>query len=142
MAEVAKHNRPDDLWIVIRKKAYNLTNWQSLHPGGVLPLVNMAGKDCTDAFIQYHPAYVWTQKLSSLECADVVGPEVEESDFVREHRQMRQTLLERNLYETNYMYYVKKAIFLVGVFILAIVTPLYATNYYLRIFSGDRKSVV
>ncbi len=79
MAEVAKHNKVDDLWIVIRKKAYNLSKWQSLHPGGVLPLLNMAGKDATDAFIQYHPASVWGEKLRCLECADVVGPEVNKS---------------------------------------------------------------
>jgi cytochrome b involved in lipid metabolism len=59
MNEVSKHNSPDDLWIVIEDKVYDLTNWISKHPGGHLPLHGLAGKDATEAFENFHPAYVW-----------------------------------------------------------------------------------
>jgi cytochrome b involved in lipid metabolism len=43
MAEVASHNTLDDIWICISGQAYNITPYVSKHPGGVLPLENLAG---------------------------------------------------------------------------------------------------
>jgi delta8-fatty-acid desaturase len=42
---------------------YDVTSWADHHPGGYLPLVNMAGMDATDNFLAYHPASVYTAKL-------------------------------------------------------------------------------
>ena len=50
MTEVAKHNTQDDMWVVVRGKVYDLSNYKFRHPGGHLPLKNMAGKDATDPF--------------------------------------------------------------------------------------------
>jgi cytochrome b involved in lipid metabolism len=43
MAEVASHNTLDDIWICISGQAYNITPYVGKHPGGVLPLENLAG---------------------------------------------------------------------------------------------------
>ena len=32
--EVAKHNKPGDLWIVIDSEVYNVSKFSELHPGG------------------------------------------------------------------------------------------------------------
>ena len=32
MSEVEKHNNPEDAWMVIHNKVYNVSNWK--HPGG------------------------------------------------------------------------------------------------------------
>jgi cytochrome b involved in lipid metabolism len=66
MAEVASHNTLDDIWICISGQAYNITPYVSKHPGGVLPLENLAGKDVTDAFRNYHPDYVFRKILPSF----------------------------------------------------------------------------
>ncbi|RYR47272.1 hypothetical protein Ahy_A07g033220 isoform H [Arachis hypogaea] len=55
LEELSKHNKIEDLWISIHGKIYNVTNWAKHHPGGDLPLLNLAGQDATDAFLAYHP---------------------------------------------------------------------------------------
>ena len=48
--EVAKHNSPSDLWIIINKKVLDVTLWQHSHPGSPAPLQAFGGKDATKAF--------------------------------------------------------------------------------------------
>ena len=57
LASVAQHNKPNDCWVIIREKVYNVTAWVPQHPGGALIYIN-AGKDCTQLFDSYHPLYV------------------------------------------------------------------------------------
>lgn len=49
MAEVAKHNKKTDGWLVINKKVYNVTSWINKHPGGDTILAGL-GKDATGLF--------------------------------------------------------------------------------------------
>ncbi|WRX11026.1 Cytochrome b5-like heme/steroid binding domain - like 4 [Theobroma cacao] len=57
--ELKEHNKPGDLWISIQGKVYNVSGWAKEHPGGEIPLLNLAGQDVTDAFIAYHPGTAW-----------------------------------------------------------------------------------
>ncbi|KAH8109588.1 acyl-CoA dehydrogenase NM domain-like protein [Phellopilus nigrolimitatus] len=54
--EVEKHNKPDDLWVIIDSKVFNLTRFKDLHPGGVSVLLDeeIAGQDATEAFFSLH----------------------------------------------------------------------------------------
>lgn len=57
--EIAKHNKPNDLWLIINGKVYDFTEYFLLHPGGEAILRN-AGKDSTDGFSKsHHPLRVW-----------------------------------------------------------------------------------
>lgn len=57
--ELKSHNKPGDLWISIQGKVYDVSDWAKTHPGGDLPLLNLAGQDVTDAFLAYHPPTAW-----------------------------------------------------------------------------------
>ncbi|MQM23138.1 hypothetical protein Taro_056201 [Colocasia esculenta] len=57
--ELRRHNTASDLWISIQGKVYDVTGWAKDHPGGDLPLLNLAGQDVTDAFVAYHPGSAW-----------------------------------------------------------------------------------
>ncbi|KAK9135438.1 hypothetical protein Syun_014768 [Stephania yunnanensis] len=57
--ELANHKKAGDLWISIQGKVYDVTNWAERHPGGELPLLNLAGQDVTDTFIAFHPKSAW-----------------------------------------------------------------------------------
>jgi alkylation response protein AidB-like acyl-CoA dehydrogenase len=53
-AEVAKHNKPDDAWIIIEDKVYDITKFAGLHPGGEKLLLDTAGTDQTKDFFGLH----------------------------------------------------------------------------------------
>lgn len=48
--EVKKHNTPEDLWMVIHDKVYNLTKFRSEHPGGDDVLDEFGGREASKGF--------------------------------------------------------------------------------------------
>ena len=48
-AEVAKHNKKSDAWVIYRNKVYDITKWIPKHPGGNIILSGL-GKDITTMF--------------------------------------------------------------------------------------------
>ncbi|RFU27211.1 hypothetical protein B7463_g9138, partial [Scytalidium lignicola] len=48
--EINSHNKPDDLYLVIRHKLYNVTKFQYEHPGGPDLLLDQGGKNVTELF--------------------------------------------------------------------------------------------
>ena len=61
--EVAKHNKPDDCWCIIKNVVVDLTSFLGDHPGGKESIVNFAGRDATESFAMLHdddfiPKYV------------------------------------------------------------------------------------
>jgi len=107
MAEVACHNTHDDLWIIVDGRAYNVTNFVDKHPGGRLPIENMAGKDCTDVFANYHAARVYKHMLPPLLVGEVSDYSV--CPHVADFRAVRQELLRRGLFKTDLRFYARQA---------------------------------
>ncbi|KAI1414930.1 Flavocytochrome c [Hypoxylon sp. FL1857] len=54
MEEVAKHNKKDDLWVVVKGVVMDLTNWLEEHPGGPQAIMNFMGRDATEEFEMLH----------------------------------------------------------------------------------------
>lgn len=53
-AELARHNTPDNCWISLNGKIYNISAYLDYHPGGVDILLKFAGKECLSIFMKYH----------------------------------------------------------------------------------------
>merc|ERR1711990_1180672 len=49
-AELKKHATPEDLWLLIDKKVYNVTKYQDEHPGSDSILHDVAGIDASQEF--------------------------------------------------------------------------------------------
>ena len=64
MEEVAKHNKKDDLWIVVKGVVLDVTNWLDEHPGGANALFNFMGRDATEG--SYSSIYSGVQFETNL----------------------------------------------------------------------------
>ncbi|KAJ4190588.1 hypothetical protein NW767_011208 [Fusarium falciforme] len=53
-SDVASHNKPGDLYIVVDGDVYDVTKFQDDHPGGKKILQRVAGKDASKQFWKYH----------------------------------------------------------------------------------------
>jgi delta8-fatty-acid desaturase len=104
VAEVAKHNKEDDAWVVIDGFAYDVGKFlkQQLHPGGNV-ILTQAGKDVTDIFHAYHPAYVAKRMLPRYRKGPVC--DVETSEMVLEFRAMRKSMEDAGLYDFHWYHY-------------------------------------
>mmetsp|Transcript_89898 Transcript_89898/g.159955 ORF Transcript_89898/g.159955 Transcript_89898/m.159955 type:complete len:559 (-) Transcript_89898:102-1778(-) len=124
--EVAKHNTRESIWIIVDCRVYDLTNYIDKHPGGPLMIENMAGKDCTDVFANYHSARVYKHMLPPFLIGEAVDVEV--PPHVADFRQVRQELLRRGLFETDMRFYGKMAAWLVSLFLLSLYLSLGFTS--------------
>ncbi|GAB7358431.1 hypothetical protein MBLNU230_g2497t1 [Neophaeotheca triangularis] len=71
-ADVASHNKPDSLWIIVDQDVYDLSKFQEEHPGGKKILQRVAGKDASKQFWKYHnesilKKYSKTLQIGSLD---------------------------------------------------------------------------
>lgn len=52
--EVAKHNKKDDVWVIIDGQVLDVTNFLPDHPGGEKAILLYAGRDATEEFNMLH----------------------------------------------------------------------------------------
>ena len=50
MKEVSTHKQPDDMWMVLHGKVYDVTKFLADHPGGSDIMIENAGMDVTNQF--------------------------------------------------------------------------------------------
>ncbi len=84
MEEVNKHNTEHDVWIVVKDKVYDCTEYLELHPGGADSILINAGEDSTEDFVAIHSTKA-TKMLDKFYIGDLdtssvnkVAPLVEE----------------------------------------------------------------
>lgn len=64
--EVKRHNKKDDLWIIINENVYDMTNFQRTHPGGSRILNIYSGRDATEVFNAFHKEFDRVNRYSKL----------------------------------------------------------------------------
>lgn len=76
MEEIAKHNKKEDLWVVVKGVVLDLTNWLDDHPGGPQALLNFMGRDATEEFEMLHDDEVIPKYAPSQVIGRVKGQKV------------------------------------------------------------------
>ena len=70
-ADVAKHNKADDCWIIVDGAVYDVTKFLSEHPGGKKVIVQVAGQDASKKFHLFHKPSVMQKYGPGLEVGKV-----------------------------------------------------------------------
>lgn len=125
LEEVLRHNSRQDAWIVIQDCVYDVTPFVLHHPGGPLPIWDVAGRDATDPFLAFHPAGT-EKKLRPFLVGRLVG--YESSQAVAEFRQLRQDLIDQGFYKCDRSFFARKFTKLLFVFVAAVVCALQTGN--------------
>ncbi|WWD08682.1 hypothetical protein V865_006795 [Kwoniella europaea PYCC6329] len=73
-SEVNKHNTPEDCWVVIDGKVYDLTEFAQIHPGGAGHIHRVAGRDASAIFNPIHPPGTIENGLDEEDFMGLVDP--------------------------------------------------------------------
>jgi predicted heme/steroid binding protein len=73
LEEVQRHNKENDLWIVIENKVFDVTKFLSDHPGGKKVLVQVAGQDATKKFNLFHKPETLVKYSKQLQIGIIGG---------------------------------------------------------------------
>lgn len=111
--ELKQHNKEGDLWISIQGKVYNVSDWAHEHPGGDVPLLNLAGQDVTDAFIAYHPGTAW-QYLDKFFTGYYLK-DFKVSETSKDYRRLASEFAKLGLFEKRTYYHVCPRIYCIDV---------------------------
>lgn len=74
--ELKKHDQPDDCWMAIRGKVYNVTAYADYHPGGVEELMRGAGINATELFDETHSYVNYETLLQKCYVGRLVGSDL------------------------------------------------------------------
>lgn len=76
LEEVAKHNKKEDLWVVVKGVVMDLSDWLEEHPGGPQAIMNFMGRDATEEFEMLHDDEVIPKYAPEQVIGRVKGQEV------------------------------------------------------------------
>eukprot|EP01064_Diplonema_japonicum_P029037 TRINITY_DN4604_c0_g1_i1.p1 TRINITY_DN4604_c0_g1~~TRINITY_DN4604_c0_g1_i1.p1 ORF type:complete len:468 (+),score=147.95 TRINITY_DN4604_c0_g1_i1:40-1443(+) len=135
IAEVRKHNKCLDNWIILGGKAYDVSGFDS-HPGGYSILEQCAGTDSTDAFsVNHDPEQVLPllQKYYLGEVKDAKEP----SAVIKDFHDLDSHFEAEGLYRTDVMYYAKLMVWFSALFAVVLLPfTMWEQTYFTMTISG------
>jgi nitrate reductase (NAD(P)H) len=81
MEEVNKHNTEHDVWIIVKDRVYDCTEYLELHPGGADSILINAGEDSTEDFVAIHSTKA-TKMLEKFYIGDLDTGSVKKTEEV------------------------------------------------------------
>ncbi|KAL0339468.1 UNVERIFIED_CONTAM: Delta(8)-fatty-acid desaturase [Sesamum angustifolium] len=132
--ELKKHNKPDDLWLSVQGKVYNVTEWAKIHPGGATPLLHLAGQDVTDAFIAFHPGSAW-KHLDKF----FTGYHLEDfqvSDVSKDYRKLVAQFAKSGMFEKKGHGVIYSLCFIALLFYACLYGVLYCNSFWIHMLSA------
>uniref|UniRef100_A0A8C3MKW1 Uncharacterized protein n=1 Tax=Geospiza parvula TaxID=87175 RepID=A0A8C3MKW1_GEOPR len=102
---------PQERWLVIHRKVYDISHFYRRHPGGARLLVSHAGQDATDAFVAFHVDKVLVSKyLKPLQIGELAPDQPSEtkgkySEITPYFRELRATVERMGLLEPNQLFF-------------------------------------
>ncbi|KAL0347759.1 UNVERIFIED_CONTAM: Delta(8)-fatty-acid desaturase [Sesamum calycinum] len=132
--ELKKHNKPDDLWLSVQGKVYNVTEWAKIHPGGATPLLHLAGQDVTDAFIAFHPGSAW-KHLDKF----FTGYHLEDfqvSDVSKDYRKLVTQFAKSGMFEKKGHGVIYSLCFIALLFYACLYGVLYCNSFWIHMLSA------
>ena len=73
MEEVSTHNKPDDMWMVLHGKVYDVTKFLEDHPGGTDIMIENAGMDVTNQFEEMSHSKEARLQATQFHIGDIEG---------------------------------------------------------------------
>uniref|UniRef100_A0A0N5AZZ5 Cytochrome b5 heme-binding domain-containing protein n=1 Tax=Syphacia muris TaxID=451379 RepID=A0A0N5AZZ5_9BILA len=77
--EVADHRLKDSAWTVYQGEVLDVTKFLAEHPGGEIPLLEVAGEDCTEKFVAVGHSKDAEEKAKQYVIGKLKGSSTEES---------------------------------------------------------------
>lgn len=74
LTELATHCTPDDAWMAVHGKCYNVTRYMAFHPGGRDELMRGVGRDATRLFDEVHAWVNYEQMLAKCYLGPLRAP--------------------------------------------------------------------
>ncbi|KAL4882952.1 hypothetical protein BJY04DRAFT_206617 [Aspergillus karnatakaensis] len=84
LEQVQAHCKPNDVWIILHNKVYDVTKYLEDHPGGSAILIEVAGADATEAFEEVGHSDEAREQLEPFYIGDL--PNEEHADEVEVYR--------------------------------------------------------
>ncbi|KAL2831424.1 FMN-dependent dehydrogenase-domain-containing protein [Aspergillus cavernicola] len=73
-SELQRHATPEDCWIVVHSRIYDVTAFLDEHPGGSAIILKYAGTDASKAYDEVHAPSMIEKTLTGEDCKGTIDP--------------------------------------------------------------------
>ncbi|XP_038193342.1 fatty acid desaturase 3 [Arvicola amphibius] len=109
--QIRQHDLPNDKWLVIERRVYDISRWAQRHPGGSHLISNHSAEDATDAFHAFHQNLHYVRKFLKPLLIGELAPEEPSQDgaqnaqMIEDFRALRQAAEDMKLFEVNHSFF-------------------------------------